>query len=91
MLRGGGAVSAILSADFMGFAEHSNQCMSLVDLKEIFDKSLRDLGFDAYVFSLVRSRYDYDGHFVLNRYPEEWSRHYRKYDYMKFDPVYRMA
>lgn len=76
------------------FIEQSNQCRTIEQLVLTFEQSINKLGFDKFVYSLMRgsaSRYSSTHHGIARSYPEDWMLHYAKSNYLKFDPTYRWA
>jgi hypothetical protein len=78
----------------LDFIERSNQCNSKEDLIQVFEHTIADLGFDKFVYSLMRGSFSKTGrtqHGVARSYPENWMAHYVEKNYINNDPTYRYA
>lgn len=76
------------------FIDESNKCRSTEELVDAFDKSIAQLGFDKFVYSLMRgnvSKFGQKHHGIARSYPEGWMQHYIQRNYINFDPTYRWA
>ncbi len=80
--------------DFMRFIELSNRCATQAELVELFNRTLGELGFDKFVYSLMRGSAQWNGrphHGIARSYPESWMKHYLANNYLEADPTYRRA
>lgn len=76
------------------FIDQSNKCNTADELVDAFEQSIAQLGFDKFVYSLMRgsvSKFGPMHHGIARSYPEGWMRHYMERNYIKFDPTYRWA
>lgn len=76
------------------FIDRSNQCSTIEELTQTFEHSIAQLGFDKFVYSLMRgatSQFGNKHHGIARSYPESWMRHYAVRNYIDFDPTYRWA
>lgn len=76
------------------FIEHSNACTTREELVECFSKAIQRLGFDKFVYSLMRGNLSDNRktfHGIVQSYPEAWGKHYAANDYINSDPTYRRA
>jgi len=80
--------------DFLDFIERSNGCCSKEDLVQCFDKAIARLGFDKFLYSIMRGSFANQGktfHGLARSYSEEWMKHYIEKKYIDQDPTYRRA
>jgi DNA-binding CsgD family transcriptional regulator len=76
------------------FIDQSNRCTSVDELTRTFELSIAHLGFDKFVYSLMRgtaSKFGLMHHGIARSYPESWMKHYMQCNYIKSDPTYRWA
>jgi DNA-binding CsgD family transcriptional regulator len=76
------------------FIQESNECASIEALTLSFEKYITQIGFDKFVYSLMRgsvSKFGNTHHGIARSYPETWMKHYVERNYIKFDPTYRWA
>lgn len=78
----------------MDFIERSNQCTKIEQLVHVFEESISELGFNKFVYSLMRGSFSKLGetqHGVAQSYPEDWMAYYLEKNYVNHDPTYRRA
>ncbi len=72
------------------FIEQTNAANTAEEVFLIFEKALRQFGYDRICYSLITNHPSLGlnaGHGVLRNYSEDWMKHYFKNGYEKIDPV----
>lgn len=72
------------------FIENTNKASSNEEVSLLFEDSLKALGFDRFVYSLITDHPSLGlkaGHGLMRNYPEDWMSYYMAKGYDKIDPI----
>jgi DNA-binding CsgD family transcriptional regulator len=79
--------------DVMQFISNTNNAATSEDAFSYLEKSLRGIGFDRVVYSLITDHHSLSKsrqHGIVRNYPEDWMKYYFSKGYVDVDPVIKI-